>query len=886
MIIEETDYLMHYGILRKSGRYPWGSGDDVTQRSKSMLDHVEKLQAQGVPEKTIAEGFGMTTTQLREAKTISKNALKQADIAMAVRLKEKGLSNVAVGERMGINESSVRALLKDNDAHKTKVLDSTTSMLKAQVAEKEFIQIGSGVEAHLGISQQKLRTAVGALKEEGYKVVYPKVQQVTTGKYTTVKVLAGPDADIPALYRDPSKIKMITEFSQDGGLSYNRLKPPMSFDSKRLAVRYNEEGGGKTDGVIYIRPGIKDTSLGHSNYAQVRIAVDGTHFIKGMAMYKDDLPPGVDLMFNTNKSDTGNKLDALKPMKDDPDNPFGSSINRQLIEVDAHGKEHVTSVMNIVAEEGKWDTWSRSLSSQIVSKQNPVLAKTQLDMAYENRKAELDGIMALTNPEVKRKLLQSFADGTDVAAVDLKAAALPRQSSHVILPIESMKSTEVYAPNFNHGERVVLIRHPHGGTFEIPELIVNNRQREAKKLLGQAPDAIGINSKVAEKLSGADFDGDTVIVIPNERGHIKTAPTLEGLKNFDPKAAYPAYDGMPKMTPTAKQHQMGLVSNLITDMTIKGAQPDEIARAVRHSMVVIDAEKHNLNYRESARANGISELKEKYQTSKQGGASTLISRAGSEKRVGERNLRRASKGGPIDPTTGEKVWEYTGETYVSKKTGKLVPKTIKSTKLYETSDAFTLSSGTPIEKIYATHSNQLKALANQARKEILVTKSLPVSNSAKKAYTNEVTTLDAKLNVARQRRPLERQAQLIANTTVSAKKKANPDMTNEELKKVKTQSLNEARNRVGLKQYEIDITPKEWDAIQAGAIAPSKLNEILNKANEAQVKKYATPKEVLMMNPSKTKRAKQMYATGYTQAEIAAALGVSLTTLKTTISEG
>ncbi len=59
-----------------------------------------------------------------------------------------------------------------------------------------------------------------------------------------------------------------------------------------------------------------------------------------------------------------------------------------------------------------------------------------------------------------------------------------------------------------------------------------------------APDAIGINPKVAQKLSGADFDGDAVIVIPNHNGLVKTSASLEGLKNFDPITAYSPYEGM------------------------------------------------------------------------------------------------------------------------------------------------------------------------------------------------------------------------------------------------------------------------------------------------------------------------------------------------------
>lgn len=57
------------------------------------------------------------------------------------------------------------------------------------------------------------------------------------------------------------------------------------------------------------------------------------------------------------------------------------------------------------------------------------------------------------------------------------------------------------------------------------------------------------------------------------------------------------------------------ISNLITDMASAGASDSEIARAVRHSLVIIDAEKHKLDYKQSEIDNGISELKKKYQTS-------------------------------------------------------------------------------------------------------------------------------------------------------------------------------------------------------------------------------------------------------------------------------
>lgn len=874
----EDAYLAHYGILRKSGRYPWGSGGPEYASNKSFLGYVVQLQKEGLTESQIAEGMGISTTQLRASKSIARNEERQASIIQATKLKDKGLSNVAIGERMKIPESTVRTLLEPSAKDKADILLSTSNMLRDEVKEKKYIDIGSGVENHLGMSSTKLATAVAVLQEEGYKIHYLKVRQLGTGKETTLKVLSAPDVSYGEVSKNRDQIKQIQHFTEDGGRSFIGIQPPLSVSSKRVKVRYAEDGGADSDGVIHVRPGVDDISLGGARYAQVRIAVDGTHYLKGMAMYDDNLPTGVDLVFNTNKKNTGNKLDAMKAMKDDPDNPFGAVV-RQKIDLST-GK--VKSAMNIVNEEGAWDSWSKSLSSQLLSKQSPTLAKQQLDMTYERKQREFDDIMKLTNPAVKKKLLESFADDVDSAAVHMKAAALPRQRSSVILPINSLKESEIYAPNFRNGERVALVRYPHGGIFEIPELTVNNRHPQAKRALGQARDAVGINSKVAERLSGADFDGDTVLVIPNNKKQIKTAPALDGLKGFDPQRSYPAYEGMKRMSARTKAIQMGEVSNLITDMTIRGASTQELARAVRHSMVVIDAEKHNLNYRQSAIDNGIAQLKSKYQGGARAGASTLISRAKSTTRVEDRKARPAAEGGFIDRATGQKRYVPTGTTYVNAK-GKTVPRTIEVRKLAEANNAHTLSSGTPIEKVYADHSNKLKALANQARKVSVNTAPTRYSASAKNAYAHEVDTLRAKLNIALRNRPLERQAQLLANATVRAKQDANPDMDKAELKKIQGLALAQARARTGAGKKRIEITPQEWAAIQAGAISNNTLTQILANADLDRVKELATPREKIVMTDAKTSRAKAMLALGYTQSEIADQLGVSLSTLKTVV---
>jgi DNA-binding CsgD family transcriptional regulator len=915
----EENYLAHYGILRRSGRYPWGSGANPAQRSKDFFSTLDKLRKEGMTDTEIAKYLStdehpFTTTDLRIANTIARNAKKSAEIAQAQKLKDEGNSNTEIGRIMGKNESTVRSLLAPGQKEKVDILKATADMLRRQVDEKGVIDVGKGVENLLRISKEKLATAVSILKGEGYEVFPVQIDQQGTQNKTVVKILAKPGTTYKDVVSDKSMIKSISETSENGGRSWYGLLPPVSVSSKRLKVVYAEDGGGSLDGVIYVRPGKEDLSLGGARYAQVRIMVDGSHYIKGMAMYKEDLPPGVDLMFHTNKkkADLGtNKLKALKAVKTDmlgnidEDNPFGAVVKQIGPRNEKDELIEVTSAMNLVNKEGDWDKWRNTISTQVLSKQDRSLAKGQLDMTYDRSKMQFDEIMALTNPTVKKKMLLDFAEEADAAAIHLKAAALPRQRSQVILPINSLKETEIYAPNYRNGERVALIRYPHGGKFEIPELVVNNRHPEARSMLGQAQDAVAINSKVAERLSGADFDGDSVLVIPNPitNPKLKTQPPLKDLMEFDPQRDYKPYDGMktidggtwdaaegkvvypPGKSPNGrtKQTQMGLVSNLITDMTIAGASNREIASAVKHSMVVIDAEKHGLDYKRSAVENGIPNLMQKYQGRRGGGSSTLISRATARQDVPVRKPRSMAKGGPIDRATGKKIFEETGDSYVDPRTGKVVKKTQRSVKLAETDDAHTLVSkdgGHPIEKVYADHSNRMKALANQARKVAVNTEGIVRSPSAAKAFSKEVESLTSKLRIAEENAPRERHAQVLAGTIITQKRQAAPDMDSTQLKRVKAQALDEARRRTGAKKQLVDITDDEWKAIQAGAISNTRLKRILDNAEPKRVKALATPKTQLAMTPSKIARAKQMAGNNYTQAEIADALGVSLTTLK------
>lgn len=885
------DELYHYGMKYRSGRYPYGSGEDPYQHDPSFLGRLQELRDAGMSETDIAKAMGMTTTELRRKRTVEVNAMRAAQQSRAYELRERGWSPSAIGREMGVNESTVRSWLDPSRRTRATIAQKTADCLKETIGKDGAVDVGAGEELHIGVTSDQLRSAVQILKDQGYQVKTLRIPQLGTGEYTNLKVVAAPGVQTRDLYKDTSKIITLAKSIDDiGGHKGNLgLDPPVAIDDKRVKVRYSEEGGKDMDGVMQIRPGAADLQLGQSRYAQVRISVNGTHYLKGMAMYGDpkDFPDGVDIIFNTNKHKGTPKMDVFKAVKDDPDNPFGATV-RQFQYIDPKTGKKKQSAINIVNEEGKWDTWSKNLASQMLSKQDPALAQRQLGLAYDRMALDYDEIMHLTNPVVRRKLLQEFADECDSAAVHMRGAAMPRQRTQVILPITSLSEHEIYAPKFNNGERVVLIRYPHGGQFEIPELVVNNRNHEGRKFLADAVDAVGINSKVAERLSGADFDGDTVLVIPNNRGEIKSRPSLEGLKNFDPKEQYPAYPGMKRMTKKQRGQEMGNVSNLITDMTIKGADWDEIARAVRHSMVVIDAEKHNLNWKQSAIDNGIAALKKKYQGGSNAGASTLISKATSPVWVDARKPRSAQNGGPIDPATGRKMYEpHPDSTYTVPKRDKdgnvigtkTVKRQTKSTKMAEADDAFSLSSGTTMETIYARHANRLKALANQARKEMLATPKQKQDPVARQEYLAQVRSLRAKLDTAKKNAPLERQAQILANQVYRAKCEDNNDMEADERRRLKFQALDEARQRVGAKKQLVEITDKEWEAIQHRAISDSMLKEILSNADPAKVRALAAPHDERKIPQAQLGRAKALLNAGYTYAEVADSLGISVATL-------
>ena len=922
---EIEDYIAHYGTPHQgytphSGRYAWGSGENKYQRNGGFLQKYTEMKASGLSEKEIAEAFNMNTTELRAKKAKDRDAMMKGRNNAIFKLADKQWSAKAISQRLGVPLQTVYKVMNNRDKVRANSVNATVETLKAAVEKDKYIDVSKGVNQYMGISGQKLINARKILEQEGYTCETMNIKTSGTN-YTNVQVLAKPGTTRKEIMQNLYDVKLPFTHSEDGGRTYRKKEPIQNIDSSRIYIRYGEEGGKERDGTIELRPGCEDLNLGRAHYAQVRIGVDGEHFMKGMALYKDDIPEGYDVVFNTKKPKGTSLAKVLKPQSgDDPSNPFGSSIKMQdedLELIQRHytgkdGKEHL-SALNIVKEEGDVSKWKDSLPSQFLSKQYDETAKKQLGLDIDRRQKEFDELMSLTNPAVKAKLLKSFADECDGAAVNLAGAAMPRQSTNFILPFSDIRNDEIYAPNYKQGEEVALVRFPHQGVFEIPILKVNNNSKEAKATIGTNPrDAVGISQYTAQQLSGADFDGDTVLVIPTKGYKIKSRKPLKNLQKFDAdiyevnfteedlkrgyyngQKIYKNKQGRPTLTKKSGDN-MGDISNLITDMTIKGANLDEIERAAMYAQVVIDAFKHSYDWRQAKADFGIDALKERYQGGKRAGASTLISKSTSEYHVPKRKSYYKT-----DPETGAKIWEPAdakdaighkpikdkdGNIKIDPETGKPmwkeVEKTTKSTKGMEL-DPYTLMSsdgGTSIERIYADYATKMKAMGDRARLESTRTGSIPYSSNAAEIFKKEVDSLNEKLSKAEKNAPLERRAWLIANKTVELRKEKNPALKDDwdAEKKVRDQAIKDARQQVGAGKEKIVPTDREWEAIQSGAVRKTVLESILKEMDDSVAKKMAMPKQKKDYSDNTKARAKLMFDKGATVSEIAERLGISV----------
>ena len=998
----DQEDIQHYGTKRHSGRYPWGSGDAPYQHGIDFLGRYETLKKQGKTDKEIAAELGMlddkgqpSTGILRLEKKYANDMRKIHMMETARSMKEDGLGATEIGRRMGLNESTVRSLLDPGAQARAELAANTANFLRDQCDKKGMIDVGVNVERELSamdlssynicnnISKDRLSEALYILEKEGYPVYSGRFEQINNpGKMTTQKVLCPPGTKHSEIY-DLEKIHTIMDYqTNDGGTNVTKFQYPASLDSKRLKILLNDEigpdgePGVAKDGIIQIRRGVPDLSLGDAKYSQVRILVDNDKYLKGMAVYSDNMPDGIDVIFNSNKTSYDKALKAIKT--DDPLNPFGSLIKSQSYYDDPNGKytDPVTgkkqslSLINKRADEGDWSDWTDALPSQFLSKQSLQMAEKQLNIAKADKLAEYDEICSLNNGTIKKHLLEKFADNCDSAAVHLKAAALPGQKYHVIIPVNTLKDNEIYAPQYKDGTKLALVRYPHAGTFEIPILTVNNKHGAAKNIIGtDTTDAVGINKKNADRLSGADFDGDTVMCIPthDRQGRVKvtSTPPLKGLEGFDPQMTYPERAGMKYMKDpvTGKdntQKEMGVISNLIADMTLFGAPPEDMAKAVRHSMVVIDAGKHKLDYKRSEVENDIARLKKEYQvhikedgTLKYGGAATIISKAKGEETVEKRqgtpkvnmkgkewydpnkpegsliykkadDLYYVDRGkdkatgktvvrtldgkrvlyDPKDPVARERyepvqrIDPKTGEVSYTNKTGDITyrvkTRTQPSTRMAETDDAMTLVSPSkhPMELIYANYANNMKSLANQARKEMMTTGEVKYDANAKRIYQKEVDDLMDKLNTAQlnsvRERTAQRQANVVKNQAIAAAKEEGRTIKSGDLRKIGQRALSSARDEVGSvarRDRSIQITDREWEAIQAGAISKTQLKKILNNTDVDVLREKATPRTTTTLSQAKINQIKSM-SSSYTIAQIAEKFNLSPSTVSNYLKGG
>ena len=1005
-----------YGSGERPHQHSW----DLKSRFEKLSKEIDPETGKRYSEKKIAEMMGFTKQEwdkeTQEWKTVGNSRKLRAEKEIATanvnsdKYEEvmwyynhinpdtgKPYKRADIARILGINESSVRSIENTKTAAVDNQLFRASEELKKISEEKGFLDVSRGAELALGVSPDRMQTVLEVLKTEGYTVQNIEIQNPSNPKrYTTMTVLCPPGMEGQA-FKHRYEIKSVEDISGiDDVATMKGWQDPERVSLDRVKILYDENGGSKKDGMIEIRakydekgnlvPACDNLSLGNARYGQVRIAVDiskegikddkgnliTTRYIKGMAVYNPDLTE--DIRVNSNKSIDDGVTKALKEYKEGSANPFGASVV-QTYQKDIHGnvvidpktgKPKLSAIQFVgtptddnhdMHVEGAWGDWSRNLPAQFLAKQDLPLVKQQLKLKTLDTEAQYKDILSMTNTTVKKKILLDFADACDAAAADLKAAPLPGQGVHVILQSNTLKDNEIFAPNYPNGTKVALVRFPHTGPFEIPVCTVNNHDKESINQIGKnAKDAVCISNASANKLSGADFDGDTCIVIPmtrkNKEGgmdkivQIKSMDPLNGLRDFNPTAEYG-----PKRYPNTKYHkmtakekgiEMGVVSNMITDMYAKGCEYyDHLERAVKYSMVVIDAEKHKLNYKQAYKDYNIAELKDIYQKNADGshGASSLLSRSKNEVEVPIRSERYK-----INPDTGEKEYftpkktereerkrqkveapaEYrwlddkgvahkskymkdengkdiyattdgqikqdkTGNYYYDRgsgkdiwyNTGKIKPITQKITQTEYYRDANKLLSDNPnaIEKTYADYSNHMMALGNAARKEYLRVQKEEkqrIDPDARKRYSEEVASLEAKLTEAKKNAPRERMAKLLTNQRVNAALQEEPERysSDEERKKLRATIMKQARIDCGAQKTRVTFTDAEWEAIQHHAIGETKLMDLLDNANSEEYTARALPRES-KISSSKKALVQAYYNAGYTYEQIAAMTGVS-----------
>ena len=971
------NFIAHYGRSVDdgapigSGRYRKGSGEKYKKNTYQSLvrfrEFVERERDSGKTDAQIRASMDHMSKKMFDARIqLSQDAIAKNTAKIARKMHDQGTSKREIARRLSVSDGTIRNYLKPDYMDRFDNSGSLVDKLKKNVDSLGYVDVGKGVAAIMGCSKDDLGKAVATLTEMGYKLYSGKgqkgerlsVKQLTTGNDTPMAVLVKEGvtkgevvrAILDAKVRLPSptpEVKMKDGVVQDPDGNYISDTPfkPASVDSSRILIRYAEEGGLDKDGLIEVRRTAPDLDMGKAHYAQVRIAVDDKLYIKGMAVPSDDIPEGYDIVVNSNKPQ-GSPLDkVLKPMKDDPANPFGASIKpeEKLIRCQKYYTDPVTgekklSAINVVNEEGDWDTWNKALSSQFLFKQPLALIKEQLSKAYESKAGEFEEIMSLTNPTVKKLMLNDFADSCQTAQWKMSGAPIAGQSTQVLLPLTTLKEYdpkdkggvvgEVYAPAYPDGQELVLCRFPMADISELPRVINNLSNKEGQKLIGTSSiEAIGVSPGVRQQMSGADNDGDTCIAMPDNVDGVRRIDTrkmYDEMKDFDPAQFARKETDVPTKDRTKKNgyrgkdewdkgFEMGSVSNLIMDMNAANAPESERIRAMKHSMVVIDAEKHNYDWQASEKEFGIKELKIKYQGGPDAGAATIVSRRKRDVTIKERK-QGVEMYNPVtgkkrilyyDPETGEKLYTDTGRTYkegkyktddegrfvrnedgkkVWEETGKVKEAKSKVKLLNYVDDAFEVTSGgskenpgSSKEAAYAENANRYKDLEKRARAEFIKIQDNYVDNEAKAKYAVEVASITAKINTAEKNAPYERQAQMLAGKMYNQNQE-NYDTPDDE-KKGKAKMTTRAREIVGSKPYRIELTPREVEAINANAVTKTKIEDMYKRSNKSKLKEAFMPADKPKLSESRISLARQMYNNGVSLLDIAAQFDVSASTV-------
>lgn len=288
------DELYHYGTPRHSGRYPWGSGENPYQHSDYFMATVNDLKKQGLTENEIMKTLGMSSTEYRKRKSLAKNQKQNEMLSEIMKLEEKGYSQTAIAEKLGVTEGLIRYYKRDTTKTRVSKINEVSDKLKDAVDNKGYIDVGKGNAQWMGIKDNVLNTSVQKLVDQGYVVQKVQIDQLGTadGNKTTIKVLCPPGTTYADVVTNIDKIRTIEGYVEKDGRTSLNLEKPVSISSDRVMIRYAEDGGKEKDGVIELRRGVDDISLKDARYAQVRIGVDDTHYLKGMAMYTDEkMPP-------------------------------------------------------------------------------------------------------------------------------------------------------------------------------------------------------------------------------------------------------------------------------------------------------------------------------------------------------------------------------------------------------------------------------------------------------------------------------------------------------------------------------------------------------------------------------------------------------------------